>query len=272
MQRINIIDGNNQFFINMSRALNAQDLARRCFELHRGYDIVYWTFDGLDSRKPRRDLYAGYKDTASRQKAKTDTNRYELLKNFKHRDLPAEGGVIVLEIPFFEADDVIRKLVMHHANGDNLITISSNDADLLNLTQYKGVTQPQAKLPAVCPHPHLIPIYRTLVGDTGDNIKGLKGFGESAWAKLSEGDLRLITSCLINKIPINEDSVMDDEKLKAKLIEHWDSVALWYKLVDYIDIPDDAIQANLRIHPRKTPKNPVAFTDVKRPSISMDKL
>ena len=272
MQRINIIDGNNQFFINMSRALNAQDLARRCFELHHGYDIVYWTFDGIDSRKPRRDLYPAYKDTPARQKAKNDTNRYELLKNFKHQHLPAQGGVIVLEIPFFEADDVIRKLVNHHANGDNLITISSNDADLLDLTRFKGVTKPQAKFPAVCQDPVYLPIYKALVGDTGDNIKGLKGFGDGAWAKLSDGDMRLIASCLWNKLRIDQDSVMDDEKLKAKLIEHWDSVALWYKLVDYIDVPDDAIQANLRIHPRKTPKTPVAFVDTKRPSISMDTL
>lgn len=251
MKKIQIIDGNNQFFLNMSRALNATDLARRCFELHNNFDVVYWIFDGMDSRKPRRDLYPDYKNTASRQKNNKDQGRYDLLNNFKRKDLPERGGVIVIEIPFFEADDIIRKLIMHHACEDCLITISSNDVDLLDLTKYKGVTQPQAKMPSVCQNPAQIPIYKALVGDSGDNIKGLKGFGEAAWEKLSAGDLQLITSLLINKIPITEDSVFDDEKLKTKLIENWDNVCLWYKLVDYIEVPDDLIQQHLKIYPKK---------------------
>lgn len=270
-QKIHLIDGQNQFFLKYAKATSYQDLVNRCIQLNWGFDQVYWVFDGYDSRKPRRELYPEYKNTASRAKNRLDTTKYDMLNDFKKIDLP-NHGVIVIEVPFFEADDVIRKLVNIHANGDNLITISSNDADLLDLTRFKGVTQPQAKFPAVCQDPVYLPIYKTLVGDTGDNIKGLKGFGDGAWAKLSDGDMRLIASCLWNKIRIDQDSVMDDEKLKAKLIEHWDSVALWYKLVDYIDVPDDAIQANLRIHPRKTPKNPVAFVDTKRPILSMDTL
>lgn len=251
MKRIQIIDGNNQFFLNMSRALNSKDLARRCFELHHGFDIVYWVFDGLDSRKPRRDLYPEYKVTASREKNRKDNTRYELLKNFKRNDLPEQGGVIVIEIPFFEADDIIRKLVQIHSLEDCLITISSNDVDMLDLTKFKGVTQPQAKMPKYCSSPELIPIFKALVGDSGDNIKGLKGFGESAWSKLTEGDLNLIKSSLTNNIPITQDSILDDEKLKKKLIENWDQVCLWYKLVDYIEVPEDAIQKHIKVYPKK---------------------
>lgn len=251
MKKINIIDGNNQFFINMSRALNSQDLARRCFELHHGFDIVYWVFDGMDSRKHRRDKFPDYKVTVSREKNKADTHRYELLRNFKREDIPAKGGILLIEVPFYEADDVIRKLVNFHADGDCLITISSNDVDLTYLTKYKGVTQPQAKIPKGCKTPDEVPIYKTLVGDSGDNIKGLKGFGEAAWEKLSEGDLRLITSSLVYNIPINDDSVFDDEKLKEKLILNWEAVKLCYFLVDAIDVPDDLIQQHLKIYPKK---------------------
>lgn len=251
MKRVNLIDGNNQFFLNMSRALNAQDLARRCFELHHGFDVVYWIFDGLDSRKKRRDLYAEYKVTASREKNRNDTSRYDLLRNFKRTDIPEKGGIILIEIPFVEADDVIRKLTMHHTASGDLVTISSNDVDLLELTKYKNVIQPQAKLPSVCDSPDQLPIYKTLVGDSGDNIKGLKGFGEAAWSKLTPADLRLITSALVNDIPITVDSVMDDEKLKNKLVDHWDSVKLWYTLVDYMEVTDDQLQQNLKIYPKK---------------------
>lgn len=251
MKKIQIIDGNNQFFLNMNRALNAQDLALRCFQLHHGYDLVYWVFDGVDSRYHRRLKHPEYKVTASRIKNSGDTHRYELLNNFKRKDLPENGGVVVLDIPLFEADDVIRKLVCHHVKEDCLITISSNDADLKELTRFSNVTQPQAKMPSVCKTPEEIPIYKTLVGDAGDNIKGLKGFGDAAWSKLTEGDLRLITSALVNKIPIDQDSVMDDEKLKTKLIENWKQVELCYFLVDYLDVPDELIQKHIQVHPKK---------------------
>lgn len=249
--RINIIDGNNQFFLNMSRALNAQDLARRCFELHNGFDLVYWVFDGIDSRHHRRLKFPEYKQTKARIKNNEDRTRYDLLRNFKQKDIPEKGGIILIEIPLYEADDVIRKLVCHHAKDDCLITISSNDVDLKELTKYKGVTQPQAKIPNACKTPEDITFYKTLVGDSGDNIKGLKGFGESAWEKLTEGDLRLIKSALIHKIPITEYSVMDDEKLKAKLVTNWDQVALCYSLVDYLDVPDELIQKHIKIYPKK---------------------
>ena len=249
--RVNIIDGNNQFFINMSRALNSADLARRCFELHRGFDLVYWVFDGLDSRKHRRDLDPKYKDTVSREKNRNDLGRYELLKNFKKKQLPEHGGIIVVEIPFFEADDIIRKLALHHSGLGAQVVISSNDADLFELTQHAGVVQPQSKLPKNCTSPALIPMYKTLVGDASDNIKGLKGFGEAAWEKLSENDLNTITRAVKNNQPILAETPFDDLKLKDKIIAHWDAVLLSYKLVDYIEVSDDSLVKHLKIYPKK---------------------
>lgn len=252
VRRIQIIDGNNQFFLNMSRAANAQDLARRCFELHQGFDIVYWVFDGLDSRKPRRDLYPEYKVTPAREKHRTDTGRYDLLKNFKHKQLPERGGVIVVEIPFIEADDIIRKLATFFSSQPNhWVNIASNDVDLFELTALKGVTQPQAKLPSCCENPAQIPIYKTLVGDTSDNIKGLKGFGDAAWLKLSPNDLALITLFLKSGLDMNEKCLLDDLKLKAKLIEGWQQLKLWYKLVDAIPVSDEQLMRNLKIYPKK---------------------
>lgn len=251
MARINIIDGNNQFFLNMSRALNAQDLARRCFELHQGYDIVYWIFDGLDSRKPRRDLYPAYKETTARIKnnRQNDPRRYELLNNFKREDLPKRGGCIKLEIPFFEADDIIRKLITILSDGINHITISSNDADLLNLTTFKNVIQPQAKLPATCETAADIPFYKALVGDSSDNIKGLKGFGEKAWENLDSLDFEIIKQLLLSGEDYHDGLNFIDQKLKDKLKKSWSEVKLAYQLVDFIDVPDSKIKEYLVVLP-----------------------
>jgi len=63
MSRINIIDGNNQFFLKLPKAANMDHLVESCASLHHGYDLVYWVFDGLDSRKPRPGIYPPYKYT-----------------------------------------------------------------------------------------------------------------------------------------------------------------------------------------------------------------
>lgn len=250
MARINIIDGNNQFFLKVPKASSIQTLMDSCYALHSGYDIVYWVFDGLDSRKPRRDLFARYKDTASRRKNSGDRTKYELLKEFKHVHLPARGGCLRLEIPFIEADDIIRKLVILLADGTNEITISSNDQDMLDLTRFPKVIQPQAKMPAFCPTPDLIPIYKTLVGDSGDNIKGLKGFGEKAWERLSAADLETLTAKIKQKVDVF-DVALEDDKLRAKVEENWEEICLWYKLVDYIDFDDLLIQKHLTVLPKQ---------------------
>lgn len=250
MARINIIDGNNQVFLKLPKALNMDHLVESCLALHSGYDIVYWIFDGLDSRKPRRELYSAYKDTPSRQKNSQDKTKYELLKNFKHVELPKHGGCILIEIPFVEADDIIRKLTTLLADGTNQITISSNDVDILELTQFPGVIQPQAKLPKNCPLPELIPIYKTLVGDSGDNIKGLKGFGEKAWANLSAADLKALKQKITEKAD-SFDVELEDTKLSVKVQENWTEIKMWYSVVNYVDFEDALIQKHLKIFPKQ---------------------
>lgn len=256
MARINLIDGNNQFFLKMPKATSMDHLVESCLTLHHGYDIVYWIFDGLDSRKPRRDIYSEYKNTKSRQKNSEDRTKYEVLKVFKQEKLPMHGGCIIIEIPFVEADDIIRKLAHHHVAQGDQITISSNDVDIAELTALPGVIQPQARLPKCCPKPELISIYKTLVGDSGDNIKGLKGFGEKAWENLSESDLTTIT----HKITSRSDTFdveLDDAKLTVKVRENWEEIKMWYSVVGYIDFDDELLKKHLKVFPKTSYKPPV---------------
>lgn len=249
MSRINIIDGNNQFFLKLPKAANMDHLVESCASLHHGYDLVYWVFDGLDSRKPRRDIYPAYKDTKSRQKNSQDRTKYEVLKVFKHEKLPKIGGCMMIEIPFVEADDIIRKLTKYHVSVGHQVTISSNDVDIAELTSLPGVIQPQARLPQHC-RPEQLCIYKTLVGDSGDNIKGLKGFGEKAWENLSESDLQVLTQKITDKSS-TFDVELDDAKLTLKVQQNWDEILMWYSVVSYIDFEDSLIQKHLKVFPKQ---------------------
>ena len=256
--KVRLIDGNNQFLINYSKATSYPDLVRRCQQLNFGFDFVYWTFDGFDSRAKRRDIYSEYKNTKSREKNKQDPTKYDLLNQFKKQDLPEMGGVSIIDIPKVEADDIIRSLIrlLKQTYGNDVdIEIASNDADLFDQTAITGVTQPQSKLPNYCKTPEEIPLYKTLVGDSGDNIKGLKGFGEKAWSNLAEPEKNWIQFCLEQdylNFGIPETIPDFDEKLAKKLTENWNEVRMWYSLVCPIWVTNEELSKHMSIHPVKT--------------------
>lgn len=266
--KVRLIDGNNQFLINYAKATSYQDLVRRCQQLNFGFDAIYWIWDGFDSRAKRRDIYSEYKNTKSREKSKQDTTKYDLMNQFKKIDLPNLGGVYSIDIPKTEADDVIRSLIklLKETNGENIsIEIASNDADLFDQTAISGVTQPQSKLPKFCEQPSDIPIYKTLVGDAGDNIKGLKGFGEKAWSNLAELEKKWIQLCLEQNKNFFEKPdwyyfADFDEKLAKKLTENWTEVKMWYSLVNPIWVPNNEIFQNLKKYPVVSKNNGTRMT------------
>lgn len=249
-KRIRIIDGNNQFLIKYAKATSYQDLVRSCQMLNFGFDHIYWTFDGFDSRAKRRDIFIGYKDTASRNKSKSDPTKYQLLSKFKKEDLPNMGGISIIDIPQTEADDIIRSLVRLLQGPDVEIEITSNDADLFDMTAFEGVTQPQSKLPNLCLTPQDIPLYKTLVGDSGDNIKGLNGFGEKAWAKLTVVEKQTILGKLIDNDPLAPFFLDFEPKLATKLRQGWDEVKLSFQLVSPIWVSNEELSKYLRVYPK----------------------
>ncbi|HZO09585.1 MAG TPA: DNA polymerase I, partial [Myxococcota bacterium] len=105
----------------------------------------------------------------------------------------------ILEVPGFEADDVIATLVSR-APSSAQIAIVSTDKDLMQLvgpqvTLLDGIRDrrfgPAEVVERFGVPPERVLDLRALVGDTSDNIPGVKGIGEKGAAKLLEqwGDL-----------------------------------------------------------------------------------
>ena len=82
-----------------------------------------------------------------------------------------------------------------------------------------------------------IVIYKTLVGDTSDNISGLKGFGQGAWDKLDDFDKEKISFFLQDQSQFPPTNI-SDSKLQFKLDEHWDTLKLYHKLVSFIELSE----------------------------------
>ncbi len=141
----------------------------------------------------RNELFPEYK--AGRDKQPEDLAlQFPIVAEFC-----AAFGVPMLEVPGFEADDVIATLVAS-APADAEVCIVSTDKDLMQLVS-PGVemldTAKDRRIDAEAvearfgvPSAKLLDV-RALVGDPSDNIPGVKGIGEKGAAKLilEYGDL-----------------------------------------------------------------------------------
>ena len=141
----------------------------------------------------RKEIFEGYKATRDAQPEDL-TTQIPIV-----RELVEAFGIPILEVPGFEADDVIATLVAE-APDDVELAIVSSDKDLMQLVSERvslldgikdrryGPADVEARFGVP---PDKILEVRALIGDPSDNIPGVKGIGEKGAAKLIQewGDL-----------------------------------------------------------------------------------
>ena len=201
-------------------------------------EIQIFVSDGFNSRKRRKEIYPEYK--AKRKPA--DISIYDGINFFKNLLRHAPKNVFYVELPEVEADDVIAHLVKHSHDYflPKPIDIISTDKDLTQLMVHNGV-RTLGKAPV---DPKYVRLYKTLVGDSSDNIPGVEKLGPSAWHKLPEGLLEQLdnlfkyeqdlTSGLCNELELC---------LKKKQLENFfesyynGTLQMFYKIVGFFDFP-----------------------------------
>lgn len=155
-------------------------------------DAVF-AVEGLNSKARRLMIYREYK--AGRGKHHNDVYaqfaelRTVVLETFR------QLGATVVTQDNAEGDDLVAFLAL---NSEEDVVVRSNDQDLASLNglnpQGKSIhtyigdrynENPYGAFPM-----QYVSLYKAMVGDTGDNIKGIVGFGKSAWEKfdLAFGD------------------------------------------------------------------------------------
>ncbi len=145
--------------------------------------VVVWDAPGGTFR---HELYDGYK--AGRDATPEDLSSQIPLV----RELVEAQGIPLVEAPGFEADDVIATLVDQAPEATRVVIVST-DRDLMQLvdervTMVDGIRDRRYDVEGVKGRfgvlPEKILDLRALVGDTSDNIPGVKGIGEKTAAKL----------------------------------------------------------------------------------------
>ena len=189
-------------------------------------DYVVFT---LDSKKEtfRKKLYPQYK-----------ANRPEPPEDLKIQlpiaiDLIKEMGFKMLEIPGYESDDLIASLATLAAKNGIKVKIVSHDKDMYQLIDDKKIVifDPIKKkeidetgcIEKFGVHPKYFTDFQALLGDSSDNIPGVKGIGVKTAAKL------------INKYKTLENLYAHIDELKGavkkRLIEGKENAFLSRKLV-----------------------------------------
>lgn len=233
---IRIIDANNWARIKLEGGDSVPDLYWEISNVAVSYPtFVVW--DGTKSIQARRALLPEYK--AGRPGMSEDMrDQFQFLYNIL-RISPATQ----IKVPFVEADDVIARLAAKIYPDE--VSIFSTDADLAAIQNARPI--PQKELPCEAKH---LQLYKTLVGDKSDNIKGIPGFGAKAWEALTESDLYAIESSFES----GYEACITQHLLKVapKRCHKWlmepdafDKLKIYRRVVQFMDVDDDSISENM---------------------------
>jgi hypothetical protein len=261
---VKIIDGNNWIRVKMEESLGGASIANLWYEtVTDTTSRQIFVFDGYNSRAKRRAIYPEYK--AKRKPA--DQSFFDGLNFFKELLIDAPRTVNMIEIPEYEADDVIANLAVFYSemsqipgtrptdiNGD--VVIISTDKDLTQLRVLPNVTtlaEPKVD-------PKWVLLYKMFVGDSSDNIKGVAGFGDVSWEKTSRywKDYMSVLFWNLWEADNNSDGDSDwteqvvaacaDEGMSDKMLDKiWNTdFKMLYRLISFYKIPQREITKNMR--------------------------
>jgi len=211
-------------------------------------DQVYVVFDGAGSAANRKNLIPEYKSGRNLQRI---TN-WEVFENLEDEDDSKIDQMVrviqylktlpvkTLTLDKAEADDIIAYLSNKLPNHkDDQVFIVSSDKDFLqliskNVVVYRPIekkyyTEKVMKEKYNMPAQNFI-LYKTLLGDNSDKIKGVKGLGEKGifkkFPELTEG---ILTFDDIFKICENK---FKDHVVYARIIQSVEDLEKNYKVMD----------------------------------------
>ena len=198
-------------------------------------------FEGKDSKKRRCMIDPMYKNKPDRDKPPEAYIQYNLLKE-KLGKVFGDLGAIAVTQDFVEGDDVLA-WIAENAEEDVVISTNDNDMSVLNKLNKQGYKIMVAVNNVVGVNKYgdfdfgLVTLYKSLVGDTSDNVKGCPGFGPAAFLNLiakygEDGAHELMALIKAGRRDTLAELAQSNEcKILSKVVAEWESVVKSYKLV-----------------------------------------
>lgn len=243
MSVLQIYDTNN--WVRKRYEADSSGLAlRNLFNLaFHSIEPTIFVFDGKNSKDARRKLYPAYKGhrPPSPDAFNVTLDIFEELVGYTNK--------MALRMAGYEADDIIATLVRSAPDTD--ILIHSNDGDFLILCN-DLVKMTETSLPKIDLKD--IRLYKTLVGDPSDNIKGISGFGDVAWEALGDNRKAMWKGWLDQNpwgkvaapLPDPADLGVSDKQylwLKTNLL----TIQAYWAIVGFVSVDNDLMMKHLKV-------------------------
>jgi 5'-3' exonuclease len=145
-----------------------------------------------------------------------------------------------IEVEKLEADDIIAFLSQEYSNRDKKVTIVSSDKDFLQLIRpnievynplKKEIIDTRNILDVLQVHPKNYNIVKAIVGDTSDNLRGVKGVGLKTLLK-EFPELAVNKDLTLEDLYKISEERLDGKQFYAKLIHEWHLVERNMSLMD----------------------------------------
>ena len=194
--------------------------------------------EGLESKAPRKAISPDYKFGDS--KVPEQYIQFNLLKEKLVQALRDLGAIAVTQ-PYVEGDDIIAYLAQNMED-DCVIQTGDNDLAVLNGKNAYGADVTVRVGGEYAKNKYgnfpfkLITLYKALVGDPSDKIKGVQGFGPKAFEQLLETHRQENCAVLLRFIAqgqrdkLAEIAERKDCKILRKIVDGWSSAYTSYRL------------------------------------------
>jgi len=231
-------------------------------------------FDGKGGSARRRKIFPDYKMKKNvrfrvnralsldlDQTEESSSMKYQIVKLIQYLNMLPVTTICLDNV---EADDVMALLARSYFSGlGKKCTIMSTDKDFLQLVDADVTVYSPTKRAIYTPekvsleygiHPNNFLLYRTIDGDRGDNISGMKGVGEkklktafpelAAEQKLNRDDLVKISEEKQKEMPLYKNFLKEENqdllKRNYDLMQLMDSIlpaSMQTKIFDHVDSP-----------------------------------
>lgn len=219
-------------------------------------------FEGMDSKKRRVMITPTYKSNREGDKdsrSQEDYVQFNILKDLIKKTFMDLGAIAVSQ-DYVEGDDVLGWLAKYTDVGMVIMT-NDNDLSVLNGESDQGALVVVRVNKEVAYNKYgnfdfkLVTLYKALVGDTNDGVKGCPGFGPKTWEDLmaaySQDDLYELMGLLAsgNRDELASIAVHNGCKILRKIVDNWMETLISYKLVKIYPEWVDTIRQPLKWMP-----------------------
>lgn len=239
-QKTIVIDMSN--FMRMAYAAG-RGLRDMALDLHKKSEEctrLIMVFDGYNANQYRRNIFTGYKVKTGQADL---SEFFELQKFFHEQYMPLIKGISI-NIPYYEADDVIAAIAKQAKHPTE---IHSTDQDYLILVQNKYVKciskfEPKMNFPV-----EQMRLYKTLVGDASDKIPGLKGFGDSAFSKLTLAEKHQLEQAFRDEKTQPPEIENLTKGQKVNIVAMWSDLQAYWAIIGFREVEPSLINKHLKV-------------------------